>query len=155
MEGTTLHGLSLLRNVIFDIKDHEVLVQTMQEHISYSYIPLNAFDGVFGDTNQMDRRRGRPSAKDRLQDARDPLPFRGDNDADAPPLAWTTLWKDTYSNLYGFYTSNGLREWGYVFWDSKRLEKSGFRELLRKWQVDSWETWPDEDDPRDVMWVGD
>lgn len=151
LEGTILHGLSLLRKVLFDITDQEALVQTMQQHIRHSYLILNDNDGLFSYGQQMDRRLKYPSARDRLQAARNPFPFRGDGDVDAPPLAWTMLWGDTYSNMYGHYTSGGIRDWGYVFWDSGRFKELGGRELLSKWRVENW----GEDDPRDFVRVGD
>lgn len=152
IEGTALQGLFLLRSILVDIKDHDTLVRTMQQHMQTSYIPLNACEGVFGECHQTDRRENRPSERDRMQAAKNPLPFRGDHDTDAPPLAWTILWGGTYSNLYGHYTSARFRRWGFVFWDAYRLEKAGCRDMILSKE---WEGMWDEEDPRDLMWVGD
>lgn len=82
-----------------------------------------------------------------MQAERVPLPFRGDRDLDAPPLAWTTIWNDEYSNLYGRYIPDAMRRWGYVFWDAATLEKAGGIELLRRQWEEGWRA----DDPRDDL----
>ncbi|KAJ9157853.1 hypothetical protein NKR23_g741 [Pleurostoma richardsiae] len=52
----------------------------------------------------------------------------------------------TKSNLYGWYISDDLRRWGYVFWDAKTLERiGGTKVLMRQWE----EYW--DDDPRDNL----
>ncbi|KAL7916982.1 hypothetical protein ACQKWADRAFT_307934 [Trichoderma austrokoningii] len=147
LEGTTLRGTSLLHTVLFEIKDHEHLVSLMQRHISSSYVPLNVSEGVFGETQQAIRRRDHPSEQDQMQEERVPCQFCGDGEPDTPPLAWTIIWGDTYSNLYGCYTLDEMRRWGYIFWDAARLESTGAREVLRRqWE----ESWGDED-PRDNL----
>ena len=84
------------------------------------------------------------------QDRRDPLPFVGDPEPDArpssscPPLAWTLVWKGTYSNLYGGYLEDEMRGWGYVMWDAARLETEGGAALLLK-------QWGTDWDPRDML----
>ncbi|ROV96519.1 hypothetical protein VMCG_07799 [Cytospora schulzeri] len=102
LEGTTLRGLSLLRKVLFNIKDHEHLVSTMQKQIASSYIPISSIVGILGDTQQSIRRKEHPSERDEMRKQRVPFPFRGDGEPDTPPLAWTTIWGDTYSNLSQF-----------------------------------------------------
>lgn len=62
-----------------------------------------------------------------MQQERAPLPFRGDGDPAAPPLGWTLIWKDTYSNMFGCYTGDRLLQIGYVFWDAATLEDIGGR----------------------------
>ncbi|KAK3715605.1 hypothetical protein LTR37_007093 [Vermiconidia calcicola] len=146
VEGLTLRGLPLLLKVIFKIKDHADLVSTMQLNITRSYIPLNALEGVLGETEQVQRNWNNPTERDRLQEARAELPFRGDGEVDAPPLAWTLMWDGTYSNLYGHYISDGMRRWGYVFWDAATMESKGADELLRRQWHDEWEI-----DPRDSL----
>jgi hypothetical protein len=89
------------------------------------------------------------SERDRMQDRRDPLPFRGDGEPDAqgtrPPLAWTVIWGGTYSNLYGEYIPKDTLRWGYVFWDTVRLAGPGVWELLEEQWEDEWSPL----DPRD------
>ena len=82
-----------------------------------------------------------------MREDREPFLFRGDSDPDAPPQAWTTIWKETYSNLYGWYTSDEMRRWGYIFWDADRLAQTGGMELLKR----QWEELWDDDDPRDDL----
>ena len=146
LEGLTLRGLPLLNTVLFRIKDHQHLVSTIQQHMVSSYIPFNAAEGVLGETQQALRRESCTSERDRKQDQRFPFPFRGDGEPDAPPLAWTIIWGDTYSSLYGSYISDEMRRWGYVFWDATTLEGAMGREILeRQWE----EYWGG--DPRDNL----
>ncbi|KAI1388386.1 uncharacterized protein F4822DRAFT_429011 [Hypoxylon trugodes] len=70
-----------------------------------------------------------PCEKDYLSAARDPLPFEGDSET-RPSSAWTLTWSGTYSNLYGEYIPNKLREWGYVMWDEARIKDTGADKLL-------------------------
>jgi hypothetical protein len=146
LEGLTLRGVLLLHTVLFKIKDNKHLVSTIQQHMISSYIPFNALEGVLGETQQALRRENHPSDRDRMQEERAPLPFRGDRESDAPPLAWTTIWDDTYSNLYGWYISDEMRRWGYVFWDAARIEGAGSKEFLKHQWGRCW-----EDDPRDDL----
>lgn len=141
-----MRGLPLLNIVLFEIKGHEHLVSTIQKHMTSSYILFNALEGVLGETQQTVRRERQPSERDLKQEQRAPLPFRGDGDPDAPPLAWTIIWGGTYSNLYGWYTSDEMRRWGYVFWDEATLEGSGGREILEQQWEQCW-----DDDPRDNL----
>lgn len=67
---------------------------------------------------------------------RDPLPFLGDR-VDTPPLAWTLMWGNTYSNIYGWWMDNKIGEWGYVLWDAERIELSGAKEYLLQ-KADNW-----------------
>lgn len=146
LEGLTLRGVPLLHTVLFQIKDHQHLVSTIQQHLASSYIPFNAIEGVLGETQQASRRENHPSERDRMQEERAPFPFRGDSESDAPPLAWTMIWNGTYSNLYGWYISDEMRRWGYVFWDAARLEVAGGKEFLKHQWGRCW-----EDDPRDDL----
>jgi hypothetical protein len=132
LEGTTFRGLSLLHGVLFTLKDHEELVVTMQRHLTKSSSRLAAYegqmmDGIFGPEHQDYRRQEHPSERDRMQRERASLPFRGDGDAAAPPLGWTMIWNDTYSNMFGYYTGDSLLHIGYVFWDAATLEDVGGR----------------------------
>ncbi|OIW27380.1 hypothetical protein CONLIGDRAFT_682435 [Coniochaeta ligniaria NRRL 30616] len=149
LEGTVLRGLAMLHEVLFEIKHHEDLVATMQRHITSSYIPFNTLEGLLGETQQTIRRQEHPSERDRMQEERVPLPFRGDGEPNAPPLGWIMIWGGTYSNLYGWYTSDDMRQIGYVFWDAATLEnvggKNGKEVLKRLWE----EFW--DEDPRDML----
>ncbi|KAJ0115656.1 hypothetical protein J7T55_010479 [Diaporthe amygdali] len=136
-EGTSLRGLSLLGKVLFDIQDHQVLVSTMWENITKSWIPLNDDEGVFGPEMQHRRRQYDPSERDRMEADRVSLPFRGDGEPDGPPLGWTLIWGGTYINLYGHYIPE-IREWGFVFWDAWRLDAMDGEELLRQQWEECW-----------------
>jgi hypothetical protein len=92
LEGTTFRGIPLLYAVLFRIKDHEDLVSTMQQHMSRSYIGFDALSGMFGETQQILRRRANPSERDKLQEERVTCPFIGDTDVDishrwSPPIS--------------------------------------------------------------------
>ncbi|KAI1840396.1 hypothetical protein JX266_013404 [Neoarthrinium moseri] len=56
-------------------------------------------------------------------------------DNSCPPLAWTIIWRGTYSNLFGHYVDDDLRCWGYIMWDAKTLGRTGATKVLaRQWQ---------------------
>lgn len=139
-------GFELLHTVLFKMRDHEHLVTTMQKNLRVGEV----LDFALSDGHQsISRRNEQPSERDLKQMRRDPLPFVGDLKPDAcpslscPPLAWTLVWKGTYSNLYGGFLNDELRRWGYVLWDAARLETEGGTALLsRQWGTDEW-------DPRD------
>lgn len=100
---------------------------------------LGGCHGALDITTRHDRRLDYPSAEDKREELRDPLPFRGDivNDSDGeyPPLAWTILWEGTYSNMMGGEGVSYIAEWGYVMWDAARLERTGAKEVLaRRWR---------------------
>ncbi|KJZ71440.1 hypothetical protein HIM_09164 [Hirsutella minnesotensis 3608] len=122
----------------------------MQQNISW---PAENFLGneALGERAQFQRRQEHPMERDLKQQRRDALPFKGDRepsaDGEYPPLAWTLIWRDTYSNIYGYYVQDHIRRWGYVFWDAPRLERTGGREVLaRQWEADWGPT-----DPRDLV----
>jgi hypothetical protein len=104
---------------------------------------------MFGETQQILRRRANPSERDKLQEERVSCPFIGDTDVDishrwSPPISWTIIWEDTYSNLIGWYIPEELRRWGYVFWDVTRID-SAARQVLKDQFAEAWE----DNDPRD------
>jgi len=140
--GTISCGIEALHFVL-SIKDHALLVSAMQEHISW---PRGHFleDEALGDTAQSMRRRERLSDQDQKEKRRDPLPFGGDREL-YPPLAWTLIWRGTYSNLYGYYVEDTIRRWGYIMWDAERLEYAGAKEVLAQQWESSW----GNSDPRD------
>ncbi|KAK4243616.1 hypothetical protein C7999DRAFT_18063 [Corynascus novoguineensis] len=150
-DGTISRGLELLHYVHFKIRDHSHLVATTQEHISWPTVNFLGNEAL-GRVAQVRRRQERLSDRDRKQQRRDPLPFEGDSDepgvngriTSRPPQAWTWAWRETYSNLYGYYIPDDVRRWAYVMWDAARLERMGAKEiLLRQWEAE----WGN-DDPR-------
>jgi hypothetical protein len=64
-----------------------------------------------------------------------PLPFRGDGGPDAegdrPPLAWTLMWQERDSYLFGECLPDETRECGYVMWDAPRIESTGADKVLK------------------------
>ncbi|KAK5164814.1 uncharacterized protein LTR77_009478 [Saxophila tyrrhenica] len=90
-----------------------------------SYILIEADSGVLGEYHQSRRNDENPTARDRMQGDRVALPFRGDGSPDAPSKAWTIMWKETYSNLYGWVVPNKMRRWGYIVWDAATLKATG------------------------------
>ncbi|KAM5344333.1 hypothetical protein ACJ41O_012870 [Fusarium nematophilum] len=117
-------GLQLLGSLFTKDRSHEELVAFMQEKITNAKGDFLDFITCI-ETPRRLRREVYPSDRNTKQENRDPLPFKGgvDQDADGPlrPLAWTLIWGGTYSTLYGPYTSEDIRRWGYVFWDADRL----------------------------------
>ncbi|KAL4952339.1 hypothetical protein BDW69DRAFT_185539 [Aspergillus filifer] len=99
------------------------------------------FDGDIGDavdmTPQNERRREHPLERDLKQKRRDLLPFAGDELQDMegvlyPPLAWTQMWNETYSNMYGYYFPRPCCSWGYVMWDAEIIRNTSAEQLLKK-----------------------
>ncbi|KAL2022268.1 hypothetical protein VTK56DRAFT_5878 [Thermocarpiscus australiensis] len=136
--GTVMCGFKLLHTVLFKVRDHEHLVTTMQKSIA---VGGELFGYALSEATQRARRQEQLSERDLKQQARDPLPFMGDLEPDTcrscPPLAWTLIWKGTYSNLYGDYIDDEMHRWGYIMWDAARLETSGGKAvLLRQWGSD-------------------
>ena len=129
-----MRGFELLHAVLFQMRDHEHLVTTMQKNMAVGEL----FGFAMSEGTQWALRNQQRSERDSKQDRRDPLPFVGDPEPDArsslscPPLAWTLVWKGTYSNLYGGYLEDEMRGWGYVMWDAARLETEGGTALLLK-----------------------
>lgn len=121
----------------------------MQDNISW---PLGDFlKHAWGETAQYCRRRNQPlSVRDELQLRREAFPFMGDSESSTgallPPLAWTLMWRGTYSNLYGYYVGDMMRRWGYIMWDAPRLERTGAKEVLARQWEDYW-----TNDPRDQI----
>jgi hypothetical protein len=140
-------GLGLLHTVVFKMRDYEHLVTTMQKSISQG-------GGNFEFALQESIHRNQAvdddqlSERDMKQKPGASLPFIGDVVPDPhgsyPPLAWTLIWKGTYSNMYGDYLPLDIRLWGYVMWDASRLETEGGKDLLLR-QMMVWRDW----DPRD------
>ncbi|KAK3899285.1 hypothetical protein C8A05DRAFT_46603 [Staphylotrichum tortipilum] len=142
--GTVLSGLGRLHSVLFKMRDHEHLVSTMQKTITGGEL----FDDALWDVSQSTLRREQPSERDLKEEAREPLPFVGDvvpdiQGSSCPPLAWTLVWKGTYSNRYGDYLGDKMRRWGYVMWDAARLEVGKGEALI-------WTQWGAETDPREM-----
>lgn len=85
------------------------------------------------------------------QQDREALPFKGDHDVfttgPGVPYAWTSIWKETYSSVFGCKIPGGLRPWGYVMWDAERIKRSRVKDLLEKqWELVYW-----SHDPRDLF----
>ncbi|KAI0548091.1 hypothetical protein F4679DRAFT_585849 [Xylaria curta] len=143
LKGTVSRGLGLLHTVLFKIRDHAHLVSTMQEHILW--LADHFLEAALNGPAQLHRRIIQPSDRDQKQTRRDPLPFQGDCGL-RPPLAWTLIWRETYSNLYGALLPEDILRWGYVMWDAARLENTGAKEVLAR----QWEAVWEGTDPRDI-----
>ncbi|OJJ99010.1 hypothetical protein ASPACDRAFT_44638 [Aspergillus aculeatus ATCC 16872] len=152
LEGSTAQGLWLLQRALCQMEDTEhpaQLVEIMRERLT----PESGFIGPHEVTSEnwfWNRLNEHGLAeKDLRSQAREAFPFRGDHVPDPreefPPRAWTLIWHDTYSNLYGDWIPPELRSWGYVFWDAERMETEAKEVLLWRWDRSYW----DEDlDPR-------
>ncbi|KAJ5679321.1 hypothetical protein N7462_007565 [Penicillium macrosclerotiorum] len=148
LQGVISRGLDPLHSVLFKAKTHSQLVSTMQESLTWGGSGF-LVDDAFGTGSQSKRRSEQRWSRDVKEEQRDPLPFEGDQVTDAnsshPPLAWTLIWRGTYSNLYGAYVPDPMRRWGYIMWDQSRLEETGAKEVLaRQWAAE----WGSHD-PRD------
>ncbi|KAF2271914.1 uncharacterized protein EI97DRAFT_347476, partial [Westerdykella ornata] len=122
LDGTLSVGLELLHTVLSQKNHHDDLVHTVRMNLQW---PVNGsfHEPFFKEGPIRHRWMNYRTEEDQMQRRRDPLPFTGDGDASGPPLAWTMMWKGTYSNLYGCHISEELRQWGYIMWDAERLQK--------------------------------
>lgn len=102
--------------------------------------------GIFATFQQDYWNKRHPTDRRRLHENRVPCTFRGDSNSGGPPLAWTLIWEDTYSNLFGGYTSDKLRRWGYIFWDAATLQSMGAEQVLQRQWSEAWKR-----DPRDPI----
>lgn len=128
----------------------------MRERLISPGISLSPDDRAspFSKAAQNRQRHLNPSERHRMTAERVPFPFPGDRLPDdalgvdkLPPVTWTIVWRDTYSNLFGAYTADDFRRWGYVFWDDDTVGRlSGRRVLLV--QLD--QNWAGGD-PRDTL----
>lgn len=119
--GLNSLGLTVLSS-IFEARDHDELVETVAKHIISG--DGQWIDMTIDEIAQRQRRDRLFSDRDRAQQRRDAIPFKGDKE-NLPPLAWVTLWEGTYRNLFGSYIPDSFRDWGYVMWDAGRLVNSG------------------------------
>ena len=107
-------------------------------------------DEALGYTVQSNRWRNWPNDRDEKQRRRDPMPFRGDGEPDErgerPPLAWTSIRREKYTNLYGYFVKDSISRLGYVMWDTSRLEESSVKDRLLQLLCEA----SCDDDPNDV-----
>ncbi|XRM40133.1 hypothetical protein ABZX51_003452 [Aspergillus tubingensis] len=140
MRGILTRGLRFLHKIMYEIQDHMEVVRIMEDNLVMLWPEfLGGCHGALEPETRHDRRLDYPSATDKREGLRDPLPFRGDivnnSDGEYPPLAWTILWGGTYSNMIGDEGVSYISEWGYVMWDAARLERTGAKEVLaRRWR---------------------
>lgn len=122
----------------------------MQDELCYAVADFLE-DEALGRWTQQKRRQKWPCDRDEKQLRRDPMPFRGDGQPDElgprPPRAWTLIWGEKYSNLYGDYVPENIRRWGYVMWDAARLEQTGVMRKVLHLCYEAWGT----DDPNEII----
>lgn len=152
--ATLSRGLEHLHAAAFVIESHPELVQEMQKTMRDDLD--NPFLGCWThwDEAHWERRIHAPSEKDTRELHWETFKFQGDKTIDTdgvyPPLAWTILWDETYSNVYGAIVhgvreKSGLGHWGWVMWDAERVERSRARAVIERFKGPNWEN----QDPRD------
>jgi hypothetical protein len=128
------HKLVLIYKLLFVLTDHDELLRFTTQHLEriFQDDPFSTCSGFLGSSFQGAQMHDYgPSEKDWQFWDGIPDPFCGDESG--PPFAWTILWEDKYSSIYGGYIKEERREWGYVFWDAARMEpdsSSGARDVL-------------------------
>lgn len=130
-------GLDLLHTVLFGMLEYEELLLCMGDDVSWQ-------GGGFLETNVLSvasqtlwRSQGRTD-RDFLQQLRSPFHYLGERDATAPPFGWTLIWDDMYSNMYGDYIPDAVRNSGFVMWDGARVKDAGGEEILEKKRDEGW-----------------
>jgi hypothetical protein len=136
LEGMVQCGLRTLHSLFFDVPDHSCLISFIRDNVIWRVV-LNFIPRVLYMEYYFLQSCADPSDRRLKQQRLEPMPFPGDIVGLHPPLAWTLLWKETYSNTYGLYIiSNDLRSWGYVIWDAARIEGTPVRRVLyRYWNA--------------------
>jgi hypothetical protein len=93
-----------------------------------------------GDAVQYEVMKTSPSVWDEKMERKEPLLFGGDDDGFGnelrPPLAWTIIWRNRHSSLYGMFMTRKTQSWGYVMWDKARLQRSGADVMLSRFWED-------------------
>lgn len=155
LEGTASQGLSLLHRALCEMeKDQAQLFQTMQARLCCDETEFIGTNEILS-PSMIEGRLMHDGLTDRdlRSQAREAFPFRGDHVPDPkgefPPLAWTLLWHDTYSNIMGCWIPSALRNWGYVFWDAGKFETGAKEVLVRQWKS---LYWGEEIDPRNNLY---
>ena len=121
-EGTiATGGLDLFRQAL-TVSGPDELINLMDANLTWCTVDTIA--DLMSQFAQDMAREEAPSERDEAEYRCDKLLFTGDRE-DGPPLAWVLLWSGLYSNSYGDCIPVPLRNFGYVFWDAGRLEKTG------------------------------
>lgn len=133
-DGTVGRGLVPFHKVL-RTPDHDDLVTLMQQTMT----PCRgeAIDNCLRWATQYRRRSAQLSEADRREASWEKLPFSEDKE-DGPPLAWVEIWTGTFSNSYGDVIPPPMHDWGYVFWDKRRLVQSGGKRELKRMWTDLW-----------------
>ncbi|RAK80265.1 uncharacterized protein BO72DRAFT_525481 [Aspergillus fijiensis CBS 313.89] len=154
LEGTASQGLSLLHRALCEMeKDQAQLFQTMQARLCCDETEFIGTNEILS-PSMIEGRLMHDGLTDRdlRSQAREAFPLRGDHVPDPkgefPPLVWTLLWHDTYSNIMGCWIPSALRNWGYVFWDAGKFETGAKEVLVRQWKS---LYWGEEMDPRNNL----
>ena len=133
MHATVSCGLKMAVRLLA-LDDHDPLAAQMEyclthqqklEHLIAKSMSMNA---------QSDRRWNMDfESQDDAELNREPLVFAGDAPPPlGPPIGWVLLWGGRYSNVYGAYVPEALRQWGYVMWDERRWLRLGATDLIAK-----------------------
>ncbi|KAJ5381999.1 uncharacterized protein N7496_004427 [Penicillium cataractarum] len=149
--GFLSQGLELLHSLVGTTEIPDLLA-IVKDNLVYRldgyFLGTTSLDAFGLDTLDYRHVRGHDE-RDFKQHRRDPLPFKGDQTMDPkgvyPPLAWTLLWLETYNNRVGILIERNIQLWGYVFWDSSRMQYMNARKVIEtQWPRLHW----DQDDPR-------
>ena len=126
LKGTASRGLKLLHLVKFKIQNQKHLVSVIMKDFIIDpgdFLNLEPWETCF---RRVLQRTGNWTELQlesiQKQERREVMVFEGD-DYKRPPYAWTVLWKGTYSVYFGGRCiPDWYRDWGYVFWDMRRLK---------------------------------
>ncbi len=120
-----MRGLRLFSEVL-EILDDEDGVDEEDLVLTMTLYQVRAchYEEILDSWSQEMRRNSYPSESDAAEARRERLAFSGDTE-DGPPLAWVVGWSGRYVNRYGPAIPAARKAWGHVFWDRRRLIKSG------------------------------
>lgn len=130
-------------------QDHDKVVEIVSE--TKVSMAGNLMTDTVADRLQDRRREANYSERDGKQARRDKMPFTGDAE-NLPPLSWVTMWRGTYSNMYGSWIPVTFHRWGYIMWDASRLiDSRALNGLDEEWTMLATNYMDEYDDPRDSI----
>ncbi|KAK3903230.1 hypothetical protein C8A05DRAFT_43502 [Staphylotrichum tortipilum] len=126
-QGTATLGLRILQEIL-GATDPAAQSETMQKHMTRA--GKTKFEQVLGFGPAWPFRRDQHGNEAERAEARgDRMRFDRDRE-DGPPLPWVAMWQGKWRNVFGDQLPEALKIRGYVFWDSKRLVRTGGKDTL-------------------------